>query len=336
MTLEALEQYFEAKGQKKYKAVQIYDWLYQKRVTSFEQMTNLKGELIQELKKEYCFEALSILKREQGENVYKYLFELEDHNKVEAVLMQHTYGMSLCLSSQVGCNMTCAFCESGRQKKVRNLEAYEMVLQILTVEADLQCKITHIVVMGIGEPFDNYENLISFIQIINAPKGMAFGSRHITVSTCGIVPKIEQFIQDGKQVNLAISLHAPNDILRSQLMPINKAYPLKVLIQTISHYIAITNRRVTFEYIMLKDMNDSLECAKELSILLKGMNCYVNLIPYNETSHIAFKRSKKETMMQFYDYLKKHHIAVTIRKEFGGNVKAACGQLRANYEEEQK
>ena len=247
--------------------------------------------------------------------------------------MNHDYGNSLCVSTQVGCNMGCVFCESGRLKKVRNLETYEMVLQILMVEEDLGVRISHVVLMGIGEPFDNYDNVMRFIDIINSDYGLAIGARHITVSTCGIVPKIKEFTSERRQVNLAISLHAPNDELRSRLMKINKVYPLKEVIKAVKDYLKENNRKVTFEYIMLKDVNDSDECALELASLLKGMMAYVNLIPYNETSHIEFKKTDRDKIMRFYDILKRNKINVTVRREFGSEVSAACGQLRSNFEE---
>ena len=208
-----------------------------------------------------------------------------------------------------------------------------MVLPILMVEENLNIKITRVVLMGIGEPFDNYDNVINFINIINNPFGLAIGSRHITVSTCGIVPKIYKFIEDGKQVNLAISLHAPNNELRSKIMNINKAYKIEEVIKAVKEYINKTNRRVTFEYILLDNINDNLENAKELSELLKGMNAYVNLIPYNATSHIEYKRTNDKKIKEFHEYLLKNGICSTIRREFGSKVKAACGQLRSDYEE---
>lgn len=229
--------------------------------------------------------------------------------------------------------MGCAFCESGRLKKKRNLNASEMVMQVLAIEHDLKIRISHVVLMGIGEPFDNYENVIKFIHIINSGKGIDIGARHITVSTCGIVPKIREFIKDGNQVNLAISLHASNNELRNELMPINKAYSLDKLMEVLKEYEKETNRRITFEYIMLKDVNDKVENALELAKLVRGLNCYINLIPYNETSHIKYKKSDKEQILKFYDILKKNKVGVTIRREFGSKVMAACGQLRANYEE---
>ena len=329
-----LEEFFIDNGYKKFKAKQVYDWLYKKRVKSFDEMHNVSKNVIELLADNFIIDDITILSKQEDIDVKKYLFKLSDNNKVEAVLMYHDYGNSLCISTQVGCNMGCAFCESGRLKKVRNLNSYEMVLQILKIEEDIKKRITHVVLMGIGEPFDNYDNVINFIDIVNDNNGIALGSRHITLSTCGIVPKIKEFSNYDKQVNLAISLHAPNDEIRCKIMKINKAYPINELIEAIKEYIKKSNRRVTFEYIMLKGINDTKECAYELSKLLKGINCYVNLIPYNETSHIEFKKSSKESILLFYDILKKNKINVTIRREFGSKASAACGQLRANFEED--
>lgn len=334
ITKEELESYFLDKGEGKFKATQIFEWLYKKRVSSFCEMKNVSKKTIADLQNDFSLELLEILTKKSDKDVAKYLFQLDDGNKIEAVLMNHDYGNSLCISTQVGCNMGCHFCESGRLKKVRNLDASEMVRQILCVEKDLNIRISHIVLMGIGEPFDNYDNVIAFIDIVNTPKGIDIGSRHITVSTSGIVPKIRQFALYDKQVNLAISLHAPNNTIRNTIMDINRAYPIESLIDSVKFYIEKTNRRVTFEYILLKGVNDSRNCAKELAELLKGINCYVNLIPYNETSHIEYKKSDKQTILAFYDELKKNQINVTIRKEFGSKVSAACGQLRSNYKEE--
>ena len=327
--LTDLENYFESIGEKKFKARQIYDWLYVKKVNNFKPMTNIKKELQDKLSNEFSNEFIKIKTVQRSELTNKYLFELLDGNYIEAVLMRHDYGVSVCVSSQVGCNMGCKFCESGRLKKVRNLEAYEIVQQIILIEEDINERIDSVVIMGIGEPFDNYDNIMNFIRIINNPFGINIGARHITVSTCGLIPKIKQFMNEELQVNLAISLHAPNDEIRNRIMPVNKAYSINELIDSLKEYIAKTNRRVTIEYVMLNSVNDSEYNAQELAKLLRGMNVYVNLIPYNETSHIEFKKSNKDTIMKFYDTLKQNGINVTIRREFGGKIDAACGQLRA-------
>lgn len=333
LSLSDLEEYFLKHNDKKFRASQVFEWLYIKRVNSFDEMTNLKKEVIEQLKQDFTLTSIKITKVEQDVDVSKFLFLLSDNEKIEAVLMNHDYGNSLCISTQVGCNMGCKFCESGRLKKVRNLETHELVEQILIVEKEYGKRISHVVVMGIGEPFDNYDNLVKFIEIINHPKGIALGSRHITVSTCGVVPKIKEFSKLPYQVNLAISLHAPNNKIRDEIMPINKAYKIEVLIDTLKDYIKKTNRRVTFEYILLKDINDHDEDAKELVNLVKGMNCYINLIPYNETNNISFKRSNYDTITRFYDILKKNKINATIRREFGSKISAACGQLRSKKED---
>lgn len=333
LSLSDLEEYFLKHNDKKFRASQVFEWLYIKRVNSFDEMTNLKKEVIEQLKQDFTLTSIKITKVEQDVDVSKFLFLLSDNEKIEAVLMNHDYGNSLCISTQVGCNMGCKFCESGRLKKVRNLETHELVEQILIVEKEYGKRISHVVIMGIGEPFDNYDNLVKFIEIINHPKGIALGSRHITVSTCGVVPKIKEFSKLPYQVNLAISLHAPNNKIRDEIMPINKAYKIEVLIDTLKDYIKKTNRRVTFEYILLKDINDHDEDAKELVNLVKGMNCYINLIPYNETNNISFKRSNYDTITRFYDILKKNKINATIRREFGSKISAACGQLRSKKED---
>jgi 23S rRNA (adenine2503-C2)-methyltransferase len=324
-----LETYFIDNGDKAFRATQVYDFLYKKRIFDLDKMTNIPNNTKEKMREDFDFSFIKIIKKQEDTDVKKYLFELTDGNRIESVLMYHDYGISICVSSQVGCNMGCRFCESGRLKKVRNLEPYEIVEQLLLIEKDLGIRITHVVVMGIGEPFDNYDNVIDFTKIITSNKGIDLGIRHITISTCGIVPKIYEFTEDLKGVNLAISLHAPNDTIRNKIMPISLAYKLDDLMTAIKHYIKVTNRRVTFEYVMLSGINDSKACALELAKLLKGLNCYVNLIPYNETENIEFTRSKKVQILAFYDILKKNGIAVTIRREFGGKVDAACGQLRA-------
>lgn len=333
LTYEEMEEYFLNMGSKKFHAMQLFTWLYEKRVESYSEVTNIKKELLDTISSDYSIDRLKIVSVEEDVDVSKYLFELYDGEHIEAVLMRHDYGNSVCISSQVGCNMGCRFCESGRRKKVRNLETYEMVLQILMIEKLLGERVSHVVVMGIGEPFDNYDNLCRFLKIINHPKGMAIGARHITVSTCGVVPKILEFSEFPLQINLAVSLHAPNNEIRDKIMPINKAYPLEKLIPALKTYLERTNRRITFEYILLKDINDSTKCAEELAKLVKGINCYINLIPYNETENIGFKRTNTIQIMRFYDILKKNNVNVTIRREFGGKISAACGQLRSKKEE---
>lgn len=327
LTRNKLQEYILSINEKKYRSEQIFDWLYKKRVRSFNDMSNLNINIIDNLNKDYAIDDIKIVKKEIANDVIKYLFELEDKNKIEAVIMFHNYGNSLCISTQVGCNMGCVFCESGKRKKDRNLTTSEMVLQILKVEQDSDIRISHVVLMGIGEPFDNYHNVMDFINIINDQKGIEIGIRHITISTCGIVPKIKDLINENIQVNLAISLHAPNNKLRNELMPINKIYDIDLLIKTVKEYVDETNRKVTFEYILIDNLNDSIENALELSKLIKGINCYVNLIPYNETSDDKYKRSKN--IDKFMNILKQNKINVRLRREFGSNISAACGQLRS-------
>ena len=330
LTKEDLENYFLSINDKKYRAIQVYEWLYKKRVKDIDLFSNIKKEIRDKLKNDFDTYFLKIVKKEEDGLAKKYLFKLYDDEYIEAVVMEHDYGTSICVSSQVGCNMACRFCESGRLKKVRNLEAYEMVEQILAVEEDLGIRLYSVVIMGIGEPLDNYDNVTKFIKIINDPKGIELGARHITLSTCGLVPKIYELSHFPIQINLAISLHAPTDELRNKLMPVNKVYNIPTLITAIKDYLQVTSRRVTLEYVMLNNVNDSIDHAKELAHLFKGMNIYVNLIPYNETNHLEFNRSSKTKIKSFYDELRKNGINVTIRKEFGSNIDAACGQLRGS------
>lgn len=330
LKLEDLTSYLEDNGYSKFVSKQIYDWIYKKRVFDFDKMSNIKLELREQLKKDFDISMLKLVRRQTSKETNKYLFELDDGNLIESVLMRHDYGLSVCVSSQIGCNMGCSFCESGRLKKVRDLLPGEIVRQILMIEEDVGMRISSVVVMGIGEPFDNYDNIMDFIRIINSPFGIAIGARHITVSTSGLVPMIKRYADEDLQTNLAISLHAPNDELRNKIMKVNKAYNISSLIAAINEYIEKTNRRVTIEYVMLSMVNDSEENANELADLLRGMNVYVNLIPYNETSHIEYKKSPNDQVMKFYDTLKRRGINVTVRREFGGNIDAACGQLRAN------
>ena len=328
--LEDLEEYFLSIGEKKFKARQIFEWIYKKHIYDFYEMSNISKSLQEKLNNTFSTNLLKIKTKQSSKLTNKYLFELDDGNMIEAVLMRHDYGNSICVSSQVGCNMGCSFCESGRLKKVRDLTAADIVRQIIMIQEDIDERIDSVVVMGIGEPLDNYDNVMNFVRIINSPYGIEIGARHITISTSGLVPMINKYGDEDLQTNLAISLHAPNDELRSKLMKVNKAYPIKELMNAIDEYIKKTNRRVTIEYLLLKDVNDTDKCAEELSKLLKGKNVYVNLIPYNETSHIEYKTSPNENVMKFYDTLKKNKINVTVRMKFGDEIDAACGQLRAN------
>ena len=328
-TKEMLEDYFTSMGEKKYKATQVFEWLYIHNEYNIANFSNIKKEVLAKMQEDFNADFIKIEQVLEGKDVKKFLFRLLDGEKIEAVLMEHDYGLSVCVSSQVGCNMGCKFCESGRLKKVRNLETYEIVEQILLIQKYINKRINSIVMMGIGEPFDNYNNIINFIKIVNDPKGLAIGSRHITVSTCGLIPKIKEFSNLELQVNLAISLHGATNEVRNKIMPVNKVYNIEALIDTIKEYIAKTNRRVTIEYVMLNMINDTENDAINLANLLKGLNVYVNLIPYNETKNIGFKKSSKDRIDKFFNILNSRKINVTVRREFGGNIKAACGQLRS-------
>ena len=316
-SLEQLTNYFASINQKPFRAKQVFSWLYQK-------------ELREQLKEHFTFDILKIVeKQESKDGTIKYLFEMLDGSLIETVLMIHDYGKSLCVTSQVGCNMKCSFCASGLLRKQRDLTPGEIVAQVMKVQLDTKQRISHVVVMGTGEPFDNYDNVMEFVRIINHPNGLAIGARHITISTCGLIPGIQRYSDEGIQTNLAISLHAPNDEIRNQLMPINRRYPLDDLRQAISDYIDKTNRRVTFEYILLKDVNDSLVDARQLAHYLRGLNAYVNLIPYNSVDEHGYQPSDQETIEKFKSELLRLHINVTLRKEHGRDIDGACGQLRA-------
>ena len=332
-TLNELEAWLEANNEKKFRASQIMEWLYRKRVTSFEEMTNLSHALIEKLNNNFTIELLEIeTVQESNDGTKKYLFKLSDGHLVECVLMVQNYGNSICVTTEVGCNMGCSFCASGMLGCVRRLETSEIVLQVLTVQKILDLteeRITNIVVMGIGEPFDNFDNVLKFLTIVNYPKGLEIGARHITVSTCGIVPKIKEFADFPLQVNLALSLHAPTNELRSKLMKINNVYPIEEVIDALKYYFDKTKRRITFEYILLDGVNDTLKHAHDLANLISGLNAYVNLIPYNEVSTKPYKTTSHEQAERFFKVLYDHHIQVTMRMKHGEDIDAACGQLRA-------
>lgn len=323
-------------GQKKYRATQIFKWIYEKRVTNFDEMSDVSLSFREFLKDNYTLDKPKIFKKQvSSDGTIKLLLELKDGNKIETVLMRYNYGNVACVSSEVGCNMGCCFCASGLLKKKRELTVDELVGQVLVLDDLLKSenkRVTHVVVMGTGEPFDNYDNVLDFIRILNHPHGLAIGARHITVSTCGIVDKIKKYAHEGLQINLAISLHAPNDQLRNKIMPINFKYNLTELMEAVKYYEKVANRRVTFEYILLKGVNDSKENALELVNLIKGTLSYVNLIPFNPVEELKYKRSDSKTVHQFLDILMKNNVTATIRKEFGTDIDAACGQLRAKNE----
>lgn len=335
-TLKELKNLFVENNLKKFLGIQIFDWIYKKRELSFLKMSNISKINREFLIKNFELKLLKplIVQTDQYDGTRKYLFELEDGNKIETVLMKFEYGYSVCVTTQVGCNMGCKFCASGLLKKKRNLETWEIVAQVLTIQKYLDDeqlgRISNIVIMGIGEPLDNYENVSKFIKIINDDHGLQIGARKITLSTCGLIHKFNDFINDHPQVGLAISLHAPNTNIRDLIMPINKAYNFEKLLEAAKNYTIKTNRRITFEYIMLKNVNDSDKNAIELSQKLKDILCYVNLIPYNSVNEHSFQRS--ENVKRFADILSKNGITVTIRQEKGSNIAAACGQLRAQNE----
>ena len=327
--LDELQNELVALGEKKYRAEQIFKWLYVDKVKEFDEMTNLSIELREKLKKEYTMCNFKILKRQEAsDGTKKYLFDVLDGNAIESVLMEYHHGKTICVSSQIGCKMGCKFCASTGIKFIRSLTCGEIVEQILAVEQDIGDKISNIVFMGIGEPFDNYDNVMKAIKIINNQKGLNIGARHISISTSGLVPMIYRFADEELQCTLSISLHATNDAKRSNMMPINNRYNIEELMEACKYYINKTNKRISFEYALAKDNNDNLDDAKELVKLLKGMLCHVNLIPINKIENGDYVKSTNENIIRFRDYLNKNGIVATIRRELGSDIDAACGQLR--------
>lgn len=332
-TLDKLTSLMNEYHQKPFRARQLFSWIYQKEVTDFDKMSDISKDFREILKNDFLLIKPKIIVDEiSKDGTRKLLLEYSDGAKIETALMPYNYGDAICVSSQVGCNMGCSFCASGLLKKERNLTSGEMVAEVIVMNELLKKenrRISHVVVMGTGEPFDNYENVMDFIRIINSPFALAIGARHISVSTCGIPSKIRRYALEGLQTNLAISLHAPNDEIRHQIMKISHAYPLDELMDAVKYYEKTTNRRVTYEYIMIKDINDSIKCAEELVNLVKGSLGFVNLIPYNKIKEMPYERSDEKTIHAFYEYLLKHHVRPTVRKEFGKDINASCGQLRA-------
>ena len=327
--LEELKEEFIKLGEKAYRAEQVFKWLYVDKVSSFDEMTNLSKELREELKQEFSMHNFEILqKQESADGTKKYLFDILDGNAIETVLMEYHHGKSICVSTQVGCKMGCKFCASTGKKFARDLSSGEIVEQILAVERDENIKISNVVFMGIGEPLDNFDNVVNAIGILNNQKGLNIGARHISISTSGLVPKIYELADKNLQCTLSISLHATNDEKRSEMMPVNKIYNIEELIKACKYYISKTNRRISFEYALAKDNNDNLEDAKELVKLLKGMICHVNLIPINKIENGDYTKSTNENIIKFRDYLNSKGIVATIRRELGSDIDAACGQLR--------
>ncbi|TYS32649.1 23S rRNA (adenine(2503)-C(2))-methyltransferase RlmN [Bacillus pumilus] len=337
--LHEMKEWLKEQGEKPFRAAQIFEWLYEKRVTSFDEMSNLSKGLRDKLKDQFAITTLkTVIKQTSQDGTIKFLFELHDGYTIETVLMRHEYGNSVCVTTQVGCRIGCTFCASTLGGLKRNLEAGEIVAQVLKVQQALDEtdeRVSSVVIMGIGEPFDNFEEMLAFLKIINHDNGLNIGARHITVSTSGIIPKIYQFADEQMQINFAVSLHAPNTEIRSRLMPINKAYKLPKLMEAIEYYIQKTGRRVSFEYGLFGGVNDQVHHAEELADLLKGIKCHVNLIPVNYVPERDYVRTPREQIFLFEKTLKERGVNVTIRREQGHDIDAACGQLRAKERQEE-
>jgi len=329
LTKKELEQYLEELGERKFRAKQIFSRIY-KGADCFEDMTDLPKDLRNRLSGRAELEMLKILRVQSSEKdgTRKYLFGLKDGNSIESVLMKYRFGNTVCISSQAGCRMGCSFCASGLGGLQRNLTAGEMADQILSIQKDTGEKVGNIVVMGTGEPLDNYENLCRFLEIVHDKDGLNIGMRNITVSTCGLIPKMREIAKDFPQINLAVSLHAPNDVIRNRMMPIGKRYPMDELLAACKRHTELTGRRITFEYALVKGLNDSDKNAEELAARLRGMNCHVNLIPLNRVAETGLHGTERSDAKRFRDILEQRGIRVTVRRELGGDIDAACGQLR--------
>ncbi|MGG0823069.1 23S rRNA (adenine(2503)-C(2))-methyltransferase RlmN [Paenibacillus turicensis] len=338
-TMEELQEWAVSQGEPAFRGGQIFDWLYVKRVDSFEQMSNLSKALRQKLDDSFSFVLLKeIAKYESSDGTVKFLFGLHDDHGIETVVMKHNYGNSICVTTQVGCRVGCTFCASTLGGLKRNLTAGEIVAQVVQAQRILDERgerVSSIVIMGTGEPFENYDATMNFLRIMIHEKGLNIGQRHITVSTSGIVPSIYKFADEGTQINLAISIHAPNDALRSKLMPVNRRYPFNDVIESLNYYIAKTGRRITFEYALINGVNDRPEHAKELAEVIKGMSMssHVNLIPVNHVPERKYVRTSRNDIFNFQRVLTDAGINVTIRREQGHDIAAACGQLRAKHME---
>ncbi len=336
LTLSELTQFLEDMGQKKFRAKQLYSWMHEHLIEDFDQATNLPKSLIEELKEKCRLTAL-VVRQEQISKIddtRKYLFELYDRNMIESVLMRYHHGNSVCISSQVGCRMGCKFCASTLDGCVRNLTASEMLDQIYRIQKMTGERVDNVVIMGSGEPMDNYDNVIRFIKLLNSEEGLNISQRNITVSTCGLVEKIKELADEKLQITLAISLHAPNDELRASMMPIANKYSIDEIMEAVRYYIDVTTRRVSFEYSLVDGVNDSDDCVKQLAKLLTGLNCHINLIPVNPVRERQFVRPDMKKVYSFKNKLEKYGLNVTIRREMGSDIDGACGQLRKKYMDE--
>ena len=337
MTLPELSQLFRDMGQPAFRAKQVYTWLH-KGVRGYEEMTNLPKGLRETLERDYPICPPQVVRKQesQKDGTVKYLWQLSDGNCVETVLMRYHYGNTVCISTEVGCRMGCAFCASTLGGLVRRLEPFEMLDQVLFTQVDSGLPISHIVLMGIGEPLDNFDNVMRFLELVNSPEGMNISMRHISLSTCGLVPKIDELAKRNLQLTLSVSLHAPNDGVRDKIMPVNRAYPSGELIDACRRYYAATSRRISFEYAMISGVNDSVENARELLRRMKGLPCHFNLIPLNHVEESPLKPSSRENVAAFQKTLEDGGIPATVRRTLGGDIDASCGQLRRKYTKEMK
>ncbi len=337
MTIEELKQFLIKLNEKPFRAEQIFRWFHEKRVASYEEMTNLSKGLRETLASECELTKLVEIDRlESVDGTIKFLFELEDGQAIESVLMKYHHGNSVCISSQAGCRMGCKFCASTLGGLIRNLKASEMLEQIYEIERITGEIVSNVVVMGTGEPMDNYDNLVRFVRILSAKEGKHISVRNITVSTCGLIGGIKKLAEEGLPLTLALSLHAPNDTIRKQLMPVANSYSIEEVLEACDYYYEKTSRRITYEYSLVKGVNDSVECAKELCTRLKGKNCHVNLIPVNPIKERDFEKSRNESIQNFKNILEKNRINCTIRREMGSDINAACGQLRRSHVEQRQ
>ena len=336
MTLPELTAELKELGQPAFRGKQVYTWLH-KGVRSYEEMTNLPKGLRDALAEKHPLYTPQVVRRQesQKDGTIKYLWRLEDGNCVETVLMRYHYGNTVCISTEVGCAMGCAFCASTIGGLVRRLEPHEMLDEVLFTQIDSGLPISHVVLMGIGEPLDNFDHVMRFLELVNSPEGMNISMRHISLSTCGLVPKIDALAQKKLQISLAISLHGPNDQIRSQIMPVNKAYPIDVLLDACRRYYAATSRRIHFEYAMIDGVNDAPEHARELLRRLKGLPAHVNMIPLNHVEESPLKPSSKKAVAQFQKILEEGGVTATVRRTRGGDIDASCGQLRRKHQKQE-